>query len=243
MTTDTQGPEGRRTGVLPITVVLLLVGLIVGALAFMPGEDPDTAADPGASTEVAGADDPLASGDDTNRPAGDGVDESSADADGPRTDVEEGDGIETPLEELPVQGPTGPMSRAVARDTLANAFEGEEEVLSGDGAAPESRRSSTEAYAEALALRLTEFEDQGWTQVGAPTIKSLEIVEEQLDTTPPRVVVLACVDSSDVDILDDEGNSLRNEGTPSRSANLYTLVREERVWSIADVTFPEDPDC
>lgn len=152
-------------------------------------------------------------------------------------------GADTTPDAPVVDGPTGPMSSEVAEDTLANAFAGESEMLMDPVEEVSVARSATGAYAETLALRLDEFEDMGWTQMGTPTVTSLQILEEHLEEDPPRVIVLACIDSTNVQILDDRGNELRNAGTPARSSNLYTLVQEQGVWSITNATFPEDPDC
>lgn len=136
-----------------------------------------------------------------------------------------------------------PMTDEVASVALSGAFEDEADLLESEVSVESAPSSVTGPYAEALEARLAEFEDMGWTQVGSPTIESLEILEEHPGEEPPYVVVLACVDSSEVDIIDAQGNSLRNEGTPTRTANVYTLVQEDGTWTISEATFPEDPDC
>lgn len=252
MPTDFSAPSRRRPGLLAVLGVCLVIACVTAYLLLRPEHTPapDGASDSAVSSAPLEASeeatpataDPSSSAPDaatTNPPAPGGERSGEKqDDDEQGRDVDEAQAGDTPR-----RGPTGPMSEPVAEDTVSRALEDEAEVLDDVDAGPELPRTVTGAYAEALQARLAEFEDAGWTQVGTPVITSLELVEEHPDETPQRAVVLACVDSSDVDIVDADGNSLRNTGTPARTANLFTLVRENGTWSVADATFPEDPDC
>ena len=112
----------------------------------------------------------------------------------------------------------------------------------------DSGRSSMDEVATGSALdaamaQAAEFADNGWQQTGAPRIVESRIVKDERDEDPQRVVVLACVDSSEVDVVDDEGNSVRHGNYPDRSRMLFTLVRDEDRWLVSEESFPANPDC
>lgn len=97
-------------------------------------------------------------------------------------------------------------------------------------------------YLAAIRAAAVEYADLGWRQTGTPRVDSLEIVEEDLTGTPPTVIAEACIDSSDVDVVD-EGGSLRGAGTPDRSLNLLTFELADNTWRVVAQSFPADPNC
>lgn len=146
----------------------------------------------------------------------------------------------TSPEPEPSPSPTGapPEHETVEEDlstTLDNVSEGltqPQAEISIDGTAG--------AFEEMIALQLQEYSDQGWTQEGSPEVVSVEIIEELPDGA---LLVNACIDSTDIKVLDDRGRDMRGPGTPDRSMNTFTLIPGDGVWLVADQTFPEDPTC
>lgn len=98
-------------------------------------------------------------------------------------------------------------------------------------------------FTESLKAAAQEYDAMGWRQTGAPRVEWVELLTRDEDATPPSVQVLACLDSSGVDVTDEQGNSLRGAATPTRSAQVLTLVDDEQGWKVIGATFPEDPEC
>ncbi|MBK7822187.1 MAG: hypothetical protein IPJ61_14315 [Tessaracoccus sp.] len=99
---------------------------------------------------------------------------------------------------------------------------------------------ATGAFRTMLELQLEEWSDADWHQVGSPTVSDVAVEDEKDDNT---LIVSACVDSSDVKVLDENGVNVRDESTPNRSRMLFTLEPRGGQWMIADQTFPDDPAC
>lgn len=113
----------------------------------------------------------------------------------------------------------------------------------GNDAHASMDETATGAALDAALAQAAEFDDNGWHQVGAPRIVSTRIVEDGRDEDPPRITISACVDSSDVDVVDASGVSVRHGSHPDRSRMLYTLVRRDGDWLVGRQTFPDDPEC
>lgn len=164
----------------------------------------------------------------------------------PRDEVK---GSSPPPSQEPSNGQPGstiqadPPTEDVVAASLADLFEEESEVLRSPNTSKLDPIAFTGPYEAALTNKLIEFEAGGLRQVGFADVTSIELREERLDETPPRVAVYACVDNSGVDVIDERGNSLLNEGNPSTSAQIFTLIWEEGRWVIHEATFPEDPRC
>ena len=88
-----------------------------------------------------------------------------------------------------------------------------------------------------------EFEDNGWRQVGSPDVVASRVVFRRPDASPPRMRIAACVDSSDVDVVDASGDSVRNGTYAARSTMLFDLVLRHGDWLVQRQSFPDDPDC
>ncbi|GAA1158878.1 hypothetical protein [Ornithinicoccus hortensis] len=113
----------------------------------------------------------------------------------------------------------------------------------GQAPAAEGDSSVTGAYLQSLMAQEEEFAAEGWRQVGAARVVDTEVLESDVDSSPPRMVVRACVDSSGVKVLDVNGKDLRNEGTPERSWHIFTLEWVDEAWLVAGETFDTDPKC
>jgi hypothetical protein len=101
----------------------------------------------------------------------------------------------------------------------------------------------TDPFTESLKVTALEYDAMGWRQTGAPQVEWIELLMRDEDATPPRLQILACLDSSGVDVTDEQGRSLRGAATPARTAQVLTLVDDGTGWRVIDATFPDDPDC
>ncbi|RJU01668.1 hypothetical protein D6T65_08995 [Arthrobacter frigidicola] len=96
----------------------------------------------------------------------------------------------------------------------------------------------------AILAQAAEFESNNWRQEGVPTIAGLEIVAYDGAVTPARMTVNACVDSSKVRVVTDEGVVLREGSAGNRSLNVLSLVRGDGgAWLVEEIRFPDDPSC
>ncbi|WP_159615777.1 hypothetical protein [Arthrobacter zhaoguopingii] len=96
----------------------------------------------------------------------------------------------------------------------------------------------------AILAQAAEFESNNWRQEGVPTIAGLEIVAYDGAATPARMTVNACIDSSKVRVVTDEGVVLREGSDGNRSLNILSLVRGDGgTWLVEEISFPDDPSC
>lgn len=145
---------------------------------------------------------------------------------------------------------TGPLSPDVARSTLAGFLEEAASVT----AKPESfdadkidatlQATATGAILEELHNEQLELTANGWSKRGSERIVSLTVAETA-DPQAQAITVSACIDSSDVVLLDADGEPIVS-GTPAdqrRAINIYTLQRVGDSWLISDRTFPDQAAC
>ena len=102
-----------------------------------------------------------------------------------------------------------------------------------DGVLTDGELDSYEAQAD-------EFASTGVHQNGAPTIENPGIVGVSDDGA--TVSVQACVDSSSVHVLDDQGTDL-HASQPKRSLTIFMLTNSNGSWKISGESFPDDPTC
>lgn len=97
-----------------------------------------------------------------------------------------------------------------------------------------------------LQNRQNELIANGWKQTGTEVVVSVSVKELNADSSPPVATVEACIDSSDVVLLD-ASNVPIVSGTPAaerRAVNIYTLGwTEADGWRVADRTLPDDARC
>jgi hypothetical protein len=103
--------------------------------------------------------------------------------------------------------------------------------------------SVTGAMAEEVLATAAEFEAMGWTQSGTPEIVDVRVVRAPTPQEPLDAIVEVCLDSSNVQILDESGRNVRPADTPQRSLNIFVLRLVDGSWLVAERTFPADPDC
>jgi len=59
----------------------------------------------------------------------------------------------------------------------------------------------------------------------------------------PARLLEVCMDSSSVKIYDENNQPVKDDSSPKRSLNIYTLVQVNGQWKIATHDFPNNPDC
>lgn len=81
---------------------------------------------------------------------------------------------------------------------------------------------------------MTAYRERGWTAVGGPTRDILSVAVEN-----DEAVAEVCTDVSDVDVVNEEGESVVAPGRPGVTVNEYVLERNEETeqgWIVSDDT-------
>lgn len=95
---------------------------------------------------------------------------------------------------------------------------------------------------QALRNQAEELEVNQQRVEGRPTVVEVDVVART--KRPPTVTVAACLDSSEVEVVDARGKPVPGQATArQRALNLITLVQRGDRWLVSDVTFPDDADC
>lgn len=85
-----------------------------------------------------------------------------------------------------------------------------------------------------------QFVAQGLRQTGASRIAALTAVE----ATEQTVVLEACLDNTDVDVVDPNGASVMLEGFPARLITVETLrVQADGRWTLVDSKTDQERQC
>lgn len=87
-----------------------------------------------------------------------------------------------------------------------------------------------------------EYAQAGWRVEGSSkVVGSPKLAEGDYQGQAAKILEV-CLDSSDVKVLDQAGNTVSSDQHP-RSLNIFTLVEEGGSWKIASHDFPNDADC
>lgn len=104
---------------------------------------------------------------------------------------------------------------------------------------------AVDSYAAELEAQWQELVSQGWSITGTPTLVSTQITALDAASDPPTAEITACVDSSDVTMLDADGKPIGDATAKMpRALHLFTLVQgSDDIWRISAHSFPNDPTC
>ncbi len=95
---------------------------------------------------------------------------------------------------------------------------------------------------EALALERSKM---GYTQVGQARITSTTVDSIDLAAAPPTAQLSVCIDTSDIDVLDANGDSVADQlyrpGHPV--LNRYGLVYTDGLWRVSTHDIPDGATC
>lgn len=111
---------------------------------------------------------------------------------------------------------------------------------------PEQARA-TDLSSVLTASALEEFDAQAleWTRdgthaTGTPTLEDVHIIS---DDGAGNITVSACVDSSNVRVLNDAGTALTDDTTMTRALTYFEFVKDGETWKLSGFSFPDDPTC
>lgn len=95
---------------------------------------------------------------------------------------------------------------------------------------------------QALAL---EREQLGYTQVGEATVTSAEVRSLDLAADPPTALLEVCIDTSDLDVLDPNGDSVADQlYRPDHPVmHLYGAVYTDGLWRVSTHEIPDGASC
>ncbi|MFT4157695.1 MAG: hypothetical protein QM630_07195 [Microbacterium sp.] len=107
------------------------------------------------------------------------------------------------------------------------------------------RDIAADSYAAELHATWQEYLTNGWTVKGTPTVESAEVTSLDDAARPATAEVTACIDSTDVTIVDAAGNPVGDQSARApRALHLFSLIQsEDGTWRITAHSFPNDPKC
>ena len=102
---------------------------------------------------------------------------------------------------------------------------------------------SVDSAAAEFAVQASEYAMAGWHYAGSSTVVGTpRMADTQYKGQPARLLEV-CMDSSSVKIYDENNQPVKDDSSPKRSLNIYTLVQVNGQWKIATHDFPNNPDC
>ena len=116
-----------------------------------------------------------------------------------------------------------------------------------DAYADPAQARATDLSSVLTASALEEFDAQAleWTRdgthaTGTPTLEDVHIIS---DDGAGNITVSACVDSSNVRVLNDAGTALTDDTTMTRALTYFEFVNYGGAWKLSGFSFPDDPTC
>jgi len=117
--------------------------------------------------------------------------------------------------------------------------------IRGDGSAMGAAAVATGFVLGEIEASARERYDLGYRQVGEAKVVETTASDIDLDADPARMTVTVCVDVSDVDVLDEAGNSLKaslyDPGRPVR--HIYGAIHVDGAWKLTSHEIPAQQDC
>ena len=102
---------------------------------------------------------------------------------------------------------------------------------------------AVDSAAAEFAVQASEYALAGWHYDGSSTVVGTpRMAETQYKGQPARMLEV-CMDSSSVKIYDENNQPVKDDNSPKRSLNIYTLVQVDGQWKIATHDFPNNADC
>ena len=209
----------RKKSLLAAAILLIIALVIVGFLRLTGSSDTDAAASASAASGAQSVDD-------------------DAQSDIPQS---------VPKTIAPQSGGPANASGSLATDAeAAGQATFVVNTLWGAYADPEQARA-TDLSSVLTGSALEEFDAQAleWTRdgthtTGSPTLEDVHILS---DDGAGNVTVSACVDSSNVRVLNDAGTALTDDTTMTRALTYFLFVKDGGAWKLSGFSFPDDPTC
>lgn len=209
----------RKKSLLAAAILLIIALVIVGFLRLTGSSDTDAAASASAASGAQSVDD------------------------GAQSDIPQS----VPKTIAPQSGGPANASGSLATDAeAAGQATFVFNTLWGAYADPEQARA-TDLSSVLTGSALEEFDAQAleWTRdgthtTGSPTLEDVHILS---DDGAGNVTVSACVDSSNVRVLNDAGTALTDDTTMTRALTYFQFVKDGGAWKLSGFSFPDDPTC
>lgn len=96
---------------------------------------------------------------------------------------------------------------------------------------------------ESIEVAVLEYNEIGWSQVGAPELVSSAVLQLDRESDPPTAWIEACLDHSGVDVVDADGASLVDPGAPSRVKSILTVHYVDGRWVATAQDFTDELSC
>lgn len=130
-----------------------------------------------------------------------------------------------------------------ALERFLEIIDHELQVVDGDlGDAGEI--ATGEALGE-LDAAVQEYSVNEWRQTGSSRLARSRTLATAPGDPPRSIRVEACIEFSDVEVVDQSGRSVttRPANQPSRMPHIYTIVLSGNTWKVARHTFPNAATC
>lgn len=229
--------DGRtRRGAVTALVALsvLLVGALLTWIGWDRGQGEVVAADESSPTAAVTVESPS--------PAAEGVSDDEATTTAAQVSAEgaeprAGVASEVPPSELRTGGPAEALVEPVFVElTSALGTPTEVDWRSVVSVADDSLLDSIESA-------VLEYTENGWTQVGAPSLVSAEVLEMEEGDDGQVARVEVCLDHSEVDVLDGEGASLIDGDAEMRVRSILTMHFRDDRWVATQQDFTDELAC
>lgn len=129
----------------------------------------------------------------------------------------------------------------IPTDTVEQALAHSSEVLAAPEDAIEPGNALASTALEDLQATAEEWGLLGYRQEGQAVLSDVTVLN--VSDTGETMEVLACVDSSNVRVVDENGKEVSDEQAPARSRSIFELQFIEGKWKVTNQSFPEDPEC
>ena len=207
----------RKKILLAAAILLIIALVIVGFLRLTGSSDTDAAA-----SAASGAQSP---------------------GDGAQSDIPQS----VPKTIAPQSGGPANASGSLATDSEAAGQASFVMNTLWDAYADPAQARATDLSSVLTASALEEFDAQTleWTRdgthaTGTPTLEDVHIIS---DDGAGNITVSACVDSSNVRVLNDAGTALTDDTTMTRALTYFEFVNDGGAWKLSGFSFPDDPTC
>jgi hypothetical protein len=244
--TGEEGAAGARRG--PIVTLVLAIAVLLGIVLLArsggaPGDEEGSlgaGAPPVATTEDGDADDRAGDATVDDDAAAPGPDDTTGDADEP----EDAFAADPVTAEQPTPDPDDPgPSIEAARATLDRYLALADAIYADPGRGVELKGMATGSAADEVEATATEFATVGYRQRGTVAIEEVRADPASLGDDPPLVTLAACLDATEIALVDVDGDTVRAPSPEARSLHLYDLVFTGARWQVVRHDFPDDPSC
>ena len=209
----------RKKSLLAAAILLIIALVIVGFLRLTGSSDTDAAASASAASGAQSADD------DTQSDIPQSV---------PKTIAPQSGGPANASGSLATDAEAAGQATFVM-NTLWDAYTDPEQARATDLSSVLTASALEEFDAQAL-----EWTRDGTHTTGSPTLEDVHILS---DDGAGNVTVSACVDSSNVRVLNDAGTALTDDTTMTRALTYFLFVKDGGAWKLSGFSFPDDPTC